>query len=412
MTNPLTGVIADDFTGATDVAALLARGDGAVRLLTGDPPPDAGSGAAAIVLARKIRTVPPEEAVAAARAALDALRAAGATRFYWKYCSTFDSTPRGNIGPVAEALMADLGAGWTVHCPAFPQNGRVVRDGRLFVGGVPLAESPMKDHPLTPMRYSDLVRLLSPQIRGRAARLPAGGAPRAQAEALAADGVSHLLPDAETDADLARLGTAFADRPLLCGGSAFAAAAWGGAPSGGAMRPAVPEAVRAGPVLILSGSCSAATRAQVAAFRATGAPVIDLDPLTLDDDRLLSCLGDVLARLGAAPVLVTSTAAPQRLAQIQAALGAGTASARLEEAMGRMARAARAAGTSRFVVAGGETSGAVTAALGAGRLDIVHEIAPGVPWCLAEDAAGPFALALKSGNFGGPGFFLEALDLL
>ncbi len=402
------GVIADDFTGATDIAGLLARGGAAVRLHTGLPDAPGDGAPEAEVIALKIRTVDREEAVAQALKALDWLRANGAQRLFWKYCSTFDSTARGNIGPVAEALMQALDTAQTVYAPAFPENGRTVYRGNLFVLGVPLAESPMKDHPLTPMRDSDLCRVLAPQVTGSVGLVDwhavQGGAPAMQA---AAGATAHLIVDALTAGDLAAAARAFDHLPLTTGGSAFGAAVFGAEAPRATDRPPAPD----GPSVILSGSCSAMTQAQVAAFRATGAPVFDLDPLVLATDRQAP-FDWLAAHLGTAPILISSTAAPEALRAAQDALGTQAASALVEGVTADLARAARDAGAARFVVAGGETSGAVTQALGVRTLDIGPEIAPGVPWCFGTDAGGRFALALKSGNFGGPGFFAEALARL
>ena len=223
------GCIADDFTGATDLAGLLVRGGARTTLRLGVPDGPADGGAPVEVIALKIRSIPPEEAVEQARKALRWLRASGATRLYWKYCSTFDSTAEGNIGPVADALMGALGAAQTVHCPAFPENGRTVYMGNLFVGDQPLNESPMKDHPLTPMRDSDLTRLLDPQVTGGvglvARPVVAEGAQAIQRQLarLAEEGTAHIIADAIDDADLAAIAAACRGMELLCGGSALAA---------------------------------------------------------------------------------------------------------------------------------------------------------------------------------------------
>lgn len=215
------GCIADDFTGATDLAGLLARSGAAVRLRMGVPDGPPQDTAGIEVIALKIRTAPVAEAVAQARAALAWLRAAGAERVFWKYCSTFDSTPQGNIGPVAEALMADLGVQQTIYCPAFPENGRAVFMGNLFVGRDPLDESPMKDHPLTPMRDANLMRLLAPQVTrpvGLVDRLcvaRGAGALRAELGRLDAAGVAHVVVDAVADADLGVIAEACHDMPLI-----------------------------------------------------------------------------------------------------------------------------------------------------------------------------------------------------
>ena len=283
------GCIADDFTGACDLAGLLARSGVRVNLRFGVPDKPSTDTAAFEVIALKCRAAPAAQAVAECRAALAWLKKAGAGRFFWKYCSTFDSTPTGNIGPVAEALMADLGVEQTIYCPAFPENGRSVFMGNLFVGEQPLAESPMKDHPLTPMRDSNLMRLLVPQttaLVGLANRLcVAKGADALQARLkdLHKDGVVHVVVDAVADDDLKTIAEACCDMPLMTGGSAVAMPLPALYMAHGLLnemeqKMSVPQ-VGAG-AIILSGSCSVMTRAQVAAYSAK-APSYRLDPLEL-----------------------------------------------------------------------------------------------------------------------------------
>ena len=413
MSNTFFGAIADDFTGATDLAAMLARAGVPVTLRIGLP--DAGETAPASafeVIALKIRNVPPEDAVAEARAALNWLRARGARRVFWKYCSTFDSTSRGNIGPVADALMSDLRVDRTVHCPAFPENGRRVFMGNLFVGDLPLHESPMKDHPLTPMRDANLMRLLAPQVQRQTGLVPFPVV-RAGADAVrdAMERLSgHVVLDALEDADLAVLAEAIHDLPLICGGSAVAQplpAIWARA---GAVAQAddapLPDA---GPGrIVLSGSCSAMTRAQVGTYL-DGASGYRLDPLELAQGGLKDARAWLAAQRPDAPKIIYATAEPKAVAAAQEALGVARAGALVEDALAQLAVDARGMGIGRIVVAGGETSGAVTRALDVDRLRIGPEIAPGVPWCFAGDGT---ALALKSGNFGAESFFADAFGML
>jgi uncharacterized protein YgbK (DUF1537 family) len=416
------GAIADDFTGATDLAGLLARSGVRVSLRLGVPQeaPEATETAAFEVIALKCRTAPVAEAVADCRAALRWLRDAGAQRVFWKYCSTFDSTAQGNIGPVAEALMADLGVAQTIYCPAFPENGRAIFMGNLFVGQAPLAESPMKDHPLTPMRDSNLMRLLAPQVTrpvGLADRLCVARGPaalRARLDALASEGVAHVIVDAVADADLGVIAEACRDMPLMTGGSAVAMplpglyAAEGLLPAGAADGlPPAPD----GPALLLSGSCSAMTRAQVARQAAKG-PSHRLDPLTLAEAGPAAALDWLAQQVPDAAPLIYATAEPAEVAAAQDRLGRARAGEVVETALADIARAALANGTRRFVVAGGESSGAVALALGVARLNIGPEIAPGVPWCFADAGGASIALALKSGNFGTESFFADALARL
>ena len=416
------GCIADDFTGATDLAGLLVRGGARTTLRLGVPDARADDGAPVEVVALKIRSIPPKEAVDQARRAFKWLRTLGTKRIYWKYCSTFDSTDSGNIGPVADLLMGMLHIDQTVHCPAFPENGRTVYMGNLFVGDQPLAESPMKDHPLTPMRDSDLTRLLAPQVTGCvglvARPVVSQGAQAIQAELarLKAAGAAHVVADAIDDADLAAIAAACRGMDLLCGGSALAAPLPGLLAQDGlidADAAALPPTPALAPgAIVLSGSCSAATRGQVAAYIASGAPQLKLSPLDLAERGATEAVAWLQSQdLGAAPMLY-ATAAPEEIAAAQKALGVERASALVEDALGELARAARHMGCARFVVAGGETSGAVAQALGAARLEVGAEIAPGVPWCFSESDGNPVALALKSGNFGSEGFFADALGAL
>lgn len=422
----ILGCIADDFTGATDLAGLLARSGAAVSLRIGAPdapssgePP--GDAAAIEVIALKSRTAPAAEAVRDCRAALAWLRAAGAERFYWKYCSTFDSTPTGNIGPVAEALMDDIGAAQTIYCPAFPENGRTVFMGTLFVGRRPLAESPMKDHPLTPMRDSNLMRLLAPQVArpvGLIDRLTVARGADAVAEALAAlraDGIAHVVVDAVADADLETIARGARGLSLLTGGSALAAPlpkllqeeARIDASARAFERPAVDARA-----LVLSGSCSAMTRKQVAQMRESGAPAFQLDPMTLATDGARPAIAWLAEQAEGATPLVYATAEPEAVRAAQERLGVAAAGAMVESALAEIAVAARDRGVRRFIVAGGESSGAVAQALGVERLAVGAEIAPGAPWTFAESDGHAVALALKSGNFGRESFFADALAAL
>ena len=411
------GCIADDFTGATDLAGLLARSGVQVSLRIGvptEPPKDTGPFE---VIALKSRTAPVAEAVAETRAALTWLRKAGAQRFFWKYCSTFDSTPEGNIGPVAEALMADLGTDQTIYCPAFPENGRSIFMGNLFVGQQPLSESPMKDHPLTPMRDSNLMRLLAPQVTkpvGLANRLTVAkgaGALRSELDRLKADGVAHVVVDAVANDDLRVIAQACQDMPLMTGGSAVAMPLPALYLAAGILSADAPKAQApkvADKTIILSGSCSAMTNAQVAHYISRGSAAHQLDPLALTKNGN----GPVLAWLAAQDLpkapLIYATAEPASVKAAQEKLGVAQVGALIEQTLAACAVAARDAGARRIIVAGGETSGAVTQALDVTRLDISAEIAPGVPWTFCISDGQQIALTLKSGNFGAETFFTDA----
>ncbi len=419
----LLGVIADDLTGATDVALMLAREGMRVVQTVGVPAsaeslPDAD----AVVVSMKSRTNPADEAGAWSLKACDALIGAGAKQILFKYCSTFDSTDEGNIGPVAEALMQRLGASFTVACPAFPANGRSVFQGHLFVGSVLLSDSPMKDHPLTPMRDSNLVRVL-----GRQTKLPVGLVPfatvekgpaavRAAFEALAKDGPAMAVADAVTDAQLRVLGEAFDGLPLLTGGSGIALGLPENFRRAGLLAPASgPRSFEApkGRTAVLAGSCSAATRGQVADAVSKGVEAFALDPVAIADKTMTAetVLAWARPRLGDTPILVYSTAEPEAVRAVQERFGRDASGAMIEHLLGEVAKGLAADGVTRLVVAGGETSGAVVGALGVSMLEIGPEIDPGVPWTLAADGK-RMALALKSGNFGTPDFFTKALKML
>lgn len=416
------GSIADDFTGATDLAGLLARSGVRVSLRLGvpDEAPDAVETSSFEVIALKCRTAPVEDAVAETKAALAWLRAAGASRFFWKYCSTFDSTAKGNIGPVAEALMAELDCDQTIYCPAFPENGRAIFMGNLFVGEQPLHESPMKDHPLTPMRDSNLMRLLEPQVTGKvglANRLVVErgvDALRARLGELKAEGIAHVVVDAVANGDLAVISEACRDMPLMTGGSAIAMPLPGlyladGVLSADAPKPVAPSLAEG--QIVLSGSCSAMTRKQVAAYAAR-ASSFKLDPLTLAKDGASGAKKWLAEQSAEAPKMIYATAEPAEVSAAQEQLGVERAGKIVEDALADLALLARDIGVRRFVVAGGETSGAVTNALGVKQMTIGPEIAPGVPWTWCSSAGQDIALTLKSGNFGQEDFFARALAML
>jgi uncharacterized protein YgbK (DUF1537 family) len=416
------GVVADDFTGGSDIALMLARGG--MRVVQHIGVPDAAApvpSADAVVVSLKSRTTPAAEAVARSVAAARALRAAGARQLFFKYCSTFDSTDAGNIGPVAEALAELTGAAIVPFCPAFPSNGRSVYQGHLFVGRQLLSDSPMRDHPLTPMRDADLVRVLARQTRHKVGLIPlavvARGpvAIRAAYGAAVAAGERFVIVDALDDGHLAAIAAASAALPLITGGSGVAVGLADNARRVAGLGPAdaAPWSAPAGARLILAGSCSAATRGQIAAALAAGLDSLKLDAATLDDPAAAAASVAAWARprLGDRPLLIYSSADPEEVRAVQERLGVAAAGARVERCLAEVARLLVAAGVRQLIVAGGETSGAVVAGLGAVDLAIGPEIAPGVPW-VRTDQPLPLALAMKSGNFGGPHFFLEAWEKL
>lgn len=408
---PLLGAVADDVTGAADLCATLVReGMRTVQVL--GPATDAElPEAEAVVVALKSRTAPVADAVRESTEALAWLRDLGVRRVLFKVCSTFDSTPEGNIGPVADALLDALGGGLALVCPAYPENGRTVYQGHLFVGDRLLSESSMAHHPLTPMTDSDLVRVLGRQTTRRVAHVPhavvAAGA-EAVARRLAElreEGAAYAVADALDDADLRTLGEAAADLPLVVGGSGVAR----GLPAVFRAEGLLGDAAAAeaplvdGPAAVLAGSCSAATAEQVRRFAALR-PAVRVHA----EADVESVAAEAVARLADGPVLVYSTSPPDEVAAAQARLGVAESSARVEALLGEVARRLVAAGVRRLVVAGGETSAAVLQALGIRALAVGREIAPGVPWLTTLEEP-RLSLALKSGNFGGPDFFLEAL---
>jgi uncharacterized protein YgbK (DUF1537 family) len=422
----MLGAIADDFTGATDLCnTLVRRGMKTVQLIDVPGRNTATPDAEAVVIALKSRTIPVAYAVDLNLHALAWLRDAGAQQILFKYCSTFDSTDEGNIGPVAEALLDALGSDFTVYCPAFPTLGRTIFKGYLFVGDLLLSESGMKDHPLTPMRDPSLVRVLQRQSHGKVgsvqhATVAQGSAAIADAFAkLRQDGFRHAIVDAIADHDLEAIGEAAKDFALITGGSGIALGLPGnfrragliGDGGGADLLPKI-----GGKAAVLSGSCSQATLAQLA-FMRERAPVFAVDPLAAAAGGNVAgaALEWAADKLGAAPICFAATAPPESVAKVQQELGRERAGTLVEGIMAEIARGLVARGVRRLVVAGGETAGAVVQALGVTGLRIGRQIDPGVPWTvsLPRDSDQPaLALALKSGNFGAPDFFLRAFTAL
>jgi uncharacterized protein YgbK (DUF1537 family) len=416
------GCIADDFTGATDLANNLVRAGMRVVQTIGVPQAPLAAEVDAVVVALKSRTIAPAEAVAQSLDALRWLQAQGARQIYFKYCSTFDSTPAGNTGPVTEALMDALQCDFTIATPAFPDNKRTVFKGYLFVGDVLLDESGMQNHPLTPMTDANLVRVMQAQSRRKVGLIDhvavAQGAEAigARIAQLRSEGVAIAIVDAVSNDDLLRLGPALAAMPLVTAGSGVAIglpANFGIAPSSTAS--ALPAA--GGLQAVVSGSCSVATNRQVADFVAAGRPALALDPLQLaaGGDVVGQALAWAEPLLAKGPVLVYSTAEPSAVKAVQGRLGVEEAGAMVERALAAVARGLVECGVRQLVVAGGETSGACVQALGIAQLQIGGQIDPGVPWCHAASAAAGGAglhIALKSGNFGGDDFFSKAVGVL
>lgn len=417
--SPILGCIADDFTGASDLANTLVRGGLRTVQLIGVPGegtvvPDAD----AVVMALKSRTISPGAAVAQSLAALKWLQAAGCRQYFFKYCSTFDSTDEGNIGPVTEALMKALECDFTIACPAFPDTGRSIFKGHLFVGDQLLSDSSMRNHPLTPMTDSDLVAVLQRQTT-----VPVGltqfadvngGAETVEKRfaTLRADGIGISIVDAISDDHLTVIGRAARDLKLITGGSGIALGLpenyrTAGLVGAQTASDTVPQIT--GLSAVLSGSCSAATLGQVEEF-AKDHPAFRVDPLALarGDDVVGQALDWLSGKIKDGPALIYASAAPEEVKQAQSELGRAEAGDLIEQAMGKIARSAVDSGVRRLVVAGGETSGAVVEALGISGLQIGAQIDPGVPGCVTIDDPN-IALALKSGNFGTPDFFAKAL---
>ena len=424
MSKLLLGCIADDFTGATDLANNLVREGMRTIQTIGVPSQGLHTTVEAVVVALKSRTIAARDAIAQSLAALRWLKAQGAGQIYFKYCSTFDSTPDGNIGPVTEALldaMASDGARFTIATPAFPDNGRTVFRGYLFVGDVLLHESGMQNHPLTPMTDSNLVRVLQAQCRGRVGLIDYRVVERGteailrRIEELQKQGVHIAIVDAVSNDDLRKLGPALKGMPLVTAGSGVAIglpANFGIAPSNAASE--LPRA--AGLRAIVSGSCSTATNRQVRAFTGSGGESYRLDPLQIA--RGVDIVGQALAwatpRLSNRPVLLYSTAEPDDVKTAQGELGVQRAGVILEQALAVIARGLVERGVRQLVIAGGETAGACVQALEVTQLRIGPQIDPGVPWCHANCNVAPegLHLALKSGNFGGDDFFTKAFGVL
>ncbi|MCW5735776.1 MAG: four-carbon acid sugar kinase family protein [Enhydrobacter sp.] len=416
----ILGIIADDFTGATDIAGMLVKGGLRTIQTIGVPPKGAiPDDVDAVVVALKTRSIPASDAIAQSLEALAALQAAGCVRFFFKYCSTFDSTDRGNIGPVGDALLDALGAAQAIYCPAFPENGRTIFFGHLFVGDLLLSDTHMRHHPLNPMTDSSLVRVLARQTKHKVGlvalkQVQAGSASlRAALDKLASDGVRHVIVDAVADTDLGIIGEAIGDDVLVTGGSGVAL----GLPAAYRRRGLVEHKSGAdslpqvsGAAAVLAGSCSAATLGQIANFK--GAHLaLDTDAICRGEPVGEKALAWARDKLGNGPILLSASDRPEAVKALQARYGIEKSSHAIESTMATLAKGLVAAGVSRLVVAGGETSGAVVGALDVTALRIGPEIDPGVPWT-ASVGAKPLLLALKSGNFGAPDFFTKAFETL
>ena len=417
---PLLGCIADDFTGGTDLANNLVKtGFRSVQTLGIPGSAKTTIDSDAVVVALKTRTCPPEQAVQESLEALEWLRTLGCKQFYFKYCSTFDSTPRGNIGPVIDALLAALGSDFTIVCPAFPDNGRTVYRGHLFVNDMLLSESGMQNHPLTPMTDPNLVRFLSTQTSTKVGlirfdRINQG--PKAiiqEIEKLRSDGIRIAVTDCLGNTDLITLGSSVKDLTLVTGGSGLAL----GLATNFGLSGAAPISVPAFPGgrVILAGSCSKMTLRQIEhAKAACRHRQISVRDLAEDSDMVIR---DVLAwatetRTEPKPLLIYTSETVEGLTKNQNELGGERTGLLCEHALAEIASSLIDNGVAQLIVAGGETSGAVVKRLGLDLLKIGPEIDPGVPWTLATGPGKQLALALKSGNFGSEDFFTKAWEQL
>jgi 3-dehydrotetronate 4-kinase len=421
MSGVLLGCIADDFTGGTDLAGMLVKHGMRTVQMIGIPQGPVPADVDAVVIALKSRTNPVAEAVRESLAALEWLRQTGCRQFYFKYCSTFDSTPQGNIGPVAEALMEALGTDFTIACPAFPANGRTIYKGHLFVGDVLLSDSGMRHHPLTPMTDASLPRVLQQQVKRKVGLVDyasvslGAGEIAARFSELRREGCGLAIVDALTNQDLKEIGAACADLPLVTAASGVALGLPGnfrrmGLLSKDIVADALPETD--GLSAVIAGSCSVATQGQVA-LMGERHPAFNVDPLALacGENVVAAALDWAATRIGNEPVVIYATARPEDVKAVQQQLGVERAGELVEMALATIAQGLVKLGVGRLIVAGGETSGAVVKALGVKGLRIGPEIDPGVPWTAAlqdGNQGKPLALALKSGNFGTPDFFLKA----
>ncbi|MBO1500886.1 four-carbon acid sugar kinase family protein [Serratia proteamaculans] len=413
----LLGVIADDFTGATDIASFLVENGLSTVQLNGVPQDELPLEAQAVVISLKSRSCPAAQAVEQSLQALAWLQRQGCRQFYFKYCSTFDSTAQGNIGPVTDALLDALGESQTVISPALPVNGRTVYQGYLFVLDQLLSESGMRNHPVTPMTDSNLLRLMEAQAQGRCGLVTATEMDRGvetvaeKLRQLAQQGIRYAVLDTLNEQHLLTQGAALKNMKLVTGGSGLAiglARQWAQPGQGSPQAAGAPQGEKA---VVLSGSCSIMTNQQVTRYRQqAAAKAIDVARCLNDDDRAayVTELTDWVQQQANGPLapLLYATAEPEKLRQVQQQYGMAAASQAVESLFAGVVEQLRQQGFNRFIVAGGETSGVVTQALGIRGFHIGPCISPGVPWVRAIDQ--PVSLALKSGNFGDENFFARA----
>lgn len=414
---PRIGVIADDFTGGTDIASFLVKGGCSAIQVSDVGEQKITTDVDAMVVSLKSRSCPADEAVEMSLSALRWLQQQGCERIYFKYCSTFDSSPAGNIGPVTDSLLAAMGERMTLLCPALPVNGRTVYSGYLFVNGVPLNESGMRNHPVTPMRDACIMRLMEAQATGRVANIPFSVIEKGALAVenalmrLQQEGYRYVVPDALSSAHLETIAQASAGLRLITGGSGLAEHIAAMLTQGGAKDPVQASLTgmpaKGGKTAILSGSCSVMTNAQVAAYSAR-APALPVDVVRCMDDPsgYVDDVASWVCRQDAewAPIVYSTVGA--ELGSVQTRYGAQAASAAIESFFAQLAVRLKQAGINHFIVAGGETSGAVMQQLQVNAMYIGPQIAPGVPW--VRSANDNLFFALKSGNFGDEQFFFTA----
>ncbi|MEH2509382.1 uncharacterized protein YgbK (DUF1537 family) [Nitrobacteraceae bacterium AZCC 1564] len=419
------GCIADDYTGASDLANMLTR-SGLRTVQTIGVPDEALAlpNVDAVVVSLKSRSIEASQAVARSRAADKWLRGRGASHVLFKICSTFDSTDAGNIGPVMDALRDDSGDPIVLVTPAFPGTGRTIYQGNLFVGSVPLNESPLKDHPLNPMHDSNLVRVLGRQSRHKvglvdlATVVRGPDAIRKRVADLAGEGYHSAIVDAVFDHELEAIGQAALDYDLSVGASGMGLGLARGLIASGKVKDASASASDSrpigGPVACLAGSCSQATLAQIAEAEKTMA-VLRLDPeqIVKGGSEVQRALDWAKNQLGTSPILIASSSTPDQVSALQSRYGRDAAGHAIEQAMAEISEGLASDGVRRLIIAGGETSGAVVDRLGIPAFLVGPEIATGVPVLRTIGAkSGDMIMALKSGNFGGPDFFNDAVRLV
>lgn len=411
----LLGCIADDFTGASDLANTLAREGMRTTQYIDVPAGDTECDCEAAIIALKSRSIEPQLAVKQSLDALRWLQQQGARQFLFKYCSTFDSTPDGNIGPVADALLHELQTSAVVVCPAFPTTGRTVYQGHLFVFDKLLNESGLENHPLNPMTDADLRRWLGKQTSSNIghvdqATVTAGPDSIRNALEVAASKQQNLvIVDATADDDLRSIGAACDKAKLITGGSGIALGLPDNFRNQGLLGNGQSDFQRrSGYAAVLAGSCSTATRGQIAHYRRGPKTPLNVESIvdgSLTPEQLIGEL-DITT-----DPLIYSSAEPADVEKLQTEHGTEKVARCIEEFFGKLAVALVDQGVQRLVVAGGETSGAVISALKLDSFDIGPEIDPGVP-ALSTRGDSPISVALKSGNFGGESFFADAIDAL